>query len=237
MNPIAASFYLGWDVGGWNCDHNQNSRDAIVILESGLSVIGSPWRGNLRVTINEAKTSQDWIRRMFHLCKADLPGNPLITMAIDTPLGFSEEFIDLVAGGKPVSDIQGTSTNQYLYRQTERHLFEKGLSPLSAVKDMIGSQATKGIHALSKFAPNLEKCGVWSDGHGFRAIEAYPSAARKTVTMQGLLKGLASLGHDDLDDARICALVAHLFAVDSDRLEHPGTDVSLREGWIWVPRD
>lgn len=236
MKPAPESFFIGWDVGGWNCEHNQKSRDAIVILESDLSVVGSPWRGNLRVTINEAKTAQDWIQRMFHLCKAEFLGTPSITMAIDTPLGFSEEFIDLVAGGLPVPDIQGMSTNRYLYRQTERHLFEKGLSPLSAVKDMIGSQATKGIHALSKFAPNIEDCGVWSDGHGFRAIEAYPSAARKTVTMQGLLKGLASLGHADLDDARICALIAHLFADDRETLEQPRVDVSMREGWIWVPK-
>jgi hypothetical protein len=29
----ANGFCIGWDVGGWNCDHNPNSRDAIVILD------------------------------------------------------------------------------------------------------------------------------------------------------------------------------------------------------------
>jgi hypothetical protein len=157
-------------------------------------------------------------------------------MGIDTPLGFSEEFIDLVAGFKTGPEIQNMGTNRYLYRQTERYLFEKGLRPLSPVKDMIGSQATKGIHVLSKFAPIIEECGVWVDGHGLHAIEAYPSAARKTATMQALLKGLASLDHDDLDDARICALIAYLFASDREKLAPPMAEVSMREGWIWVPK-
>jgi hypothetical protein len=28
-----ASFFIGWDVGGWNCDKNRESRDALVILD------------------------------------------------------------------------------------------------------------------------------------------------------------------------------------------------------------
>ena len=31
-----AYFSIGWDVGGWNCDKNQRSRDAIVILNPDL---------------------------------------------------------------------------------------------------------------------------------------------------------------------------------------------------------
>jgi hypothetical protein len=51
MNPLPESFYIGWDVGGWNCDHNQKSRDAIVILSHDLSIVGRPWRGNLRALL------------------------------------------------------------------------------------------------------------------------------------------------------------------------------------------
>ncbi|MGO9017169.1 MAG: hypothetical protein ACLQVJ_02350 [Syntrophobacteraceae bacterium] len=47
-------FYIGWDVGGWNCDKNLNSRDAIVILDSALAIMGKPWRGNLRTAINNS---------------------------------------------------------------------------------------------------------------------------------------------------------------------------------------
>ena len=60
----APAFFIGWDVGGWNCDKNGESRDAIVILdadaknskgpyaailfkESRLSIFGG-WCGNGR---------------------------------------------------------------------------------------------------------------------------------------------------------------------------------------------
>ena len=45
------SFSIGWDVGGWNCDSNANSRDAIVILDDSLDIVGKPWRGSLREAI------------------------------------------------------------------------------------------------------------------------------------------------------------------------------------------
>lgn len=41
-------YYIGWDVGAWNCDRNAASRDAIVILDAARRVIGTPGRGNLR---------------------------------------------------------------------------------------------------------------------------------------------------------------------------------------------
>ena len=49
-----STYYIGWDVGGWNCDKNGKSRDAIAILNAVLQVAGSAWRGNLRDTINKA---------------------------------------------------------------------------------------------------------------------------------------------------------------------------------------
>ena len=45
-----AYFSIGWDVGGWNCDKNQRSRGAIVILIPDLEIMGVPWKGNLRLT-------------------------------------------------------------------------------------------------------------------------------------------------------------------------------------------
>jgi hypothetical protein len=236
MTPSPESFYIGWDVGGWNCDHNQNSRDAIVILSHDLSIVGRPWRGNLRVTINEATDAVGFIQGLFRLCKDSLPTSSLqVTMAIDTPLGFSEEIIGLISGLKHIGPLEDSGNNRYLFRQTERHLFAKGLKPLSPVKDMIGSQATKGMHVLAKFAPTVESCGVWTDGHGFRAIEAYPSACRNSEVILNLLNASAPLGHNDLDDARVCALIAYLFSATQETLDPPPHDVSLREGWIWVP--
>lgn len=239
MNPSAAtpSFSIGWDVGGWNCDKNGLSRDAIVILDSALGLVGRPWRGNLRECIATATTTGDWLAALFAKCGAEAPGGPLTaTMAIDTPLGFSDAFVALITRQGCVEADPTSGRNRYLFRQTERHLFDQGLAPLSAVKDMIGSQATKGMHALAKFAPQIESCGVWTDGHCFRAIETYPTACRNTPVVKSLLNGCPPLGHDDKDDARVCAVVAHLFATRRDLFEEPPASVSRDEGWIWYPR-
>ena len=33
--------FIGWDVGGWNCDKNPTSRDALVVLHAaGMSMVG-----------------------------------------------------------------------------------------------------------------------------------------------------------------------------------------------------
>ena len=62
------TLYIGWDVGGWNCDNSSASRDALVVLDDALNVIGMPWRGNLRVTLNDATSSRDLINRLLALC-------------------------------------------------------------------------------------------------------------------------------------------------------------------------
>lgn len=233
----ASSFYIGWDVGGWNCDKNGKSRDALVILDAGLEIVGKPWRGNLRPAINEANDSADWIKHLFSLCNAAQPRQPKITLAIDTPLGFSDEFVRLVTQRNHAGEVGSSDTNPYLFRQTERFLFEHGLTPLSAIKDMIGSQATKGMHVLAKFAPQTLRCGVWSDGNRLTAIEAYPSACKASATVKALQQPFGNLGHDDLDDALTCALLAHLFDTHPDQLISPVSSVPASEGWIWVPKD
>lgn len=42
LNTASSSFFIGWDVGGWNCDKNGTSRDAIVILDDTLAIVGQP---------------------------------------------------------------------------------------------------------------------------------------------------------------------------------------------------
>lgn len=98
-------FFIGWDVGGWNCEKNNQSRDAIVILDRQRRITGKPWRGNFRESINTATTSKDWIANLFNLCQAKIPEGALrIPMAIDTPLGFPIEFMNLA------SKLQGEAT-------------------------------------------------------------------------------------------------------------------------------
>ena len=231
-------FYIGWDVGGWNCDKNATSRDAIVILDAGLNVVGKPWRGNLRKQINESKDSAAWIGALFGLCGIDAPSiSAPVTLAIDTPLGFSNEFAALITQHEGVTELVESSSNPYLFRKTERWLFERGLTPLSAVKDMIGSQATKGMHVVARFARQVASCGVWSDGQRLTVLEAYPSPCRKSATIQTLRTQFAALGHADQDDALICALVAYLYTERRDTLVEPGEEIPITEGWIWLPRD
>lgn len=234
------SFFIGWDVGGWNCDRNKNSRDAIVILDSDLSIVGRPWRGNLRHIINEANSSKEFISKLFSLCAVNLPGSNIhVTLSIDTPLGFSIEFTELLTGLKFVEPVGSHDTNPYLYRQTERYLFEHGLNPLSSIKDMIGSQATKGMHVLAKFAPEVERCGVWNDGDSLTAIEAYPAACKNCETIDALRQQVEDQPIEDQDkmDALTCALIAYLFMKDPEKLIDPGDSVPSSEGWIWVPKD
>lgn len=233
-----ADYFIGWDVGGWNCDKNSRSRDAVVILDADRQIVGIPWRGNLRITINEAKDAGDWVGRLFGLCKADgLSGSHSATIGIDTPLGFSGAFRDLITNLKAVSPIGKSDTNPYLFRETERFLFRHGIMPLSAVKDMIGSQATKGMHVLAKFAPESIWCGVWTDGELLKAIEAYPSPCKRSDLIQNLRAAYPPLKHDDEEDALTCALIAYLFSQQCDQLEMPPEDVPPREGWIWLPQD
>lgn len=233
-----SDYYIGWDVGGWNCDNNSRSRDAIVILDTNLQIIGTPWRGNLRVTINEAAGARDYIVRLFRLCRADTPaGSYSATIGIDTPLGFSESFINLSNYLKAAPSIGESGTNPYLFRATERYLITHGINPLSAIKDMIGSQATKGMHALGKFTPELKDCGVWSDGEYLTAIEVYPSPCRHSAVILSLRGGFQPLGHDDKEDALTCALIAYLYSQTREKLVAPPSDISNREGWIWVPQD
>ncbi|MEJ1382036.1 MAG: hypothetical protein RPU52_06300 [Candidatus Sedimenticola sp. (ex Thyasira tokunagai)] len=232
------NYFIGWDVGGWNCDKNSRSRDAIVILDAHRQIVGTPWRGNLRVTINEAINARDWVGRLFNLGKADAPsGSYSVTIGIDTPLGFSAAFNDLATGLKSVPSIGESGTNPYLYRETERFLVRHGIKPLSAIKDMIGSQATKGMHALAKFSSESSGCGVWTNDKMLTAIEAYPSPCKRSTIVKALRDGYPPLKHGDEEDALTCALVAYLFSQRREELVMPMADVPKREGWIWIPKD
>ncbi len=251
---------IGWDVGGWNCDKNTKSRDALVVLDHQCQLLGKPWRGNLRQAINRAESSHSFIRELLKLCKiADVTDSlPAVTLAIDTPLGFSESFHQLITGQGVVEQIGASASNPYLFRYTERYFFARGLTPLSPIKDMIGSQATKGIHVLNKFAPHTASVGVWTDQQVLQVIEGYPSSCKTSPTMAELLQpflqdqapnpAVATLDwqqavfgqgidHEDKRDALICALLAWLFVFDPNKLQPPDPQATAREGWIFVPKD
>lgn len=235
-----SGFFIGWDVGGWNCDKNAKSRDALVILDADLRVQGHAWRGNLREAINAADSAEAFARRLFALCGAGCPEGLHVTLAIDAPLGFSEAFVTLVSGRVAVeTPVEKFRVNPYLHRRSELRLFEQGHRPLSPVQDMIGSQATKAMHALAKFAPQVQRCGVWTGGGTLTAIEAYPATCKHSATVKGLRTRVSGAPpvHQDEHDALTCALIAWVFERQPEALDPVEDGVTENEGWIWVPRD
>jgi predicted nuclease with RNAse H fold len=166
------------------------------------------------------------------------PGDPTqpMILAIDAPLGFSAALVELLTQGKTVPEIGQSATNPYLFRRTERMLFEAGLSPLSAIKDMIGSQTTKAIHTLARLAPIIAATGVWTDGNGLQALETYPAAceSRFTAAERAAIAQIPDKP-DDIGDAYRCALIAHRFATAPETLAPPPDKIPKSEGWIWLP--
>lgn len=249
----AQRLYLGWDVGGWNCDKNPASRDALVLLDAERKPVGTPWRGNLRDCLNTAHSTHDLLERLLGLCGVQARGEERVVMAIDTPLALPDGLLALCRG-EPVAYLGDSQANPYLYRETERWLFARGVTPLSPIKDMIGSQATKGMHFLARFAPIIQACGQWSsDCQRLMAVEGYPSPARRSarITQLGEAHPLAppwqpaggtsqaSLTPRQLDvrDARLCALVAWCLDHAEDVLAWPPASIPDSEGWIFVPGD
>ncbi|AOG04114.1 DUF429 domain-containing protein [Bosea sp. RAC05] len=229
---------IGWDVGGWNCDRNGKSRDALVVLNANGLLMGKPWRGNLRALLNEAISAGDFVRGMLDRCK--VPPHPVhdeVVIAIDAPLAFPNALLSLLAGHTYQRQIGNSAANPYLYRFTERRLAEPSSTPLSVVKDMIGSQSTKAIHALRRFTPIQQATGVWHDGGALRIIETYPAACRRRFMDGGNSSVDGVAGHDDIVDAGLCAWVASTFMHSPAELEGPTDDAPPDEGWIWLPHD
>lgn len=143
--------FIGWDVGGWNCGRNPNSRDAPIVLDHAAKCVGEPFWGNLRTTINDATSPAEFLLAHLALRKINEPERPQhATIAIDASLGFPEAFTDLITSSAPVGHIGQSDTNPCLFRRTERRLADEGIRPLSAIKDMIGSQATKAVHVFAR---------------------------------------------------------------------------------------
>lgn len=227
--------FIGWDVGGWNCDKNPNSRDALVVLDAAGARIGQPWRGNLRQTLNSVTNAADFLTAILALCKLPATRLVLATIAIDAPLGFPAAFARLITGYAPLEQIGRSAANPYLYRDTERRLAAEGVTPLSAVKDMIGSQSTKAMHAAARYTRRIAP-GVWSDGAQLTLIETYPALCRsRSRSAFNDLATATTAREGDILDAEVCAHIARAFVQQPEWLEPPPPDVPASEGWIWAP--
>lgn len=242
--------FVGWDVGGWNCDKNPKSRDALVVLERRgvrLEIAGRPWRGNLRATL-VAPSPTGPVDQLLNLAGIERAKGMRVTIAIDTPLAWPRAAVDLISTGSTISVTEAAALNPYLFRQQEQQLFVENRGPLSVVRDMIGSQSTKGMHFLKAARLQPASHGVWSSRDGtVVAIETYPALALKDRRTRNLHKvpmatakraapraNVAWTG--DVHDAIACAIVASLFRDTRSRLQPPGRTADQAEGWIWLPR-
>ncbi len=241
-------------MGAWNCDDG-DSRDALVVLEGGTDgpvPTGEPWRNNLRSILDGGVSGPDLILAVLALCRV-VPRTPFAaTIAIDTPLGWPKPMLDLVNGGKVASVPGKADENPYLFRQAELALFGHSHRPLSAVRDMIGSQSTKGIHFLTRAGLVRSSVGVWArtdGGNTVTAVETYPAPCGKSkavgerysrlVKSPAIMKCCSKGRHvrADVEDALRCAVVAWLYANGHELLVHPDASAPVEEGWIWLPAD
>lgn len=243
--------FVGWDVGAWNCDRNRESRDSLCALalgDAGPKIVGSIWRGNLRESL-VAREGTALVRSLLERMHLEHDEDRVVTMAIDTPLAWPKRMIDLVTKASTVNVPEEADANPYLFRLQELALFEQGFRPLSTVRDMIGSQSTKGIHFLKCATLSPIDIGVWGNvQRSVVAIETYPAAAVRDVEIARLTSQLLAdlLGRErqsrsdawqrDARDAITCALVALRHRLHAATLRAPHDQALPEEGWIWLPR-
>ncbi len=237
--------FLGWDVGAWHCQGGA-SRDALVLLtdEGGsLRAIGKPWRGNLRAAYNGGD-GWDLLGELLRLVVAAEHRWNQITLAIDAPLGWPTAFRELLDDVHPAAIATQKAQNPLLMRETERWLCARGHRPLSAVQDLIGSQATKGMAFLGALGLAAVGTGIWAARIGeteVTAIEVYPAPCKHSQTIKSvranLQSALPSDANSDLQDAQTCAILGAIYTLRPECLAPPAPAIDSREGWIWVPRD
>ena len=59
---------------------------------------------------------------------------------------------------------------------------------------------------------------------------------RQAGVIRELRESFLEMPHVDIEDALVCALLAHLFTHRPEELEPPGAGIPEAEGWIWVPK-
>lgn len=241
-------YYVGWDVGAWHCDDNPASRDALAVIYRQPNfcwkrkIFTGSFRSDL-VTHEGAKL----ILTMMQCSGMTLGLDDSITLAIDTPLGWPEEMVTLVAKGTLASHpVDDHGSNPFLFRAQEIALFGDGHRPLSPVEQMIGSQSTKGIYFLQRAgltqADKEGDEGVWraQGTPKITALETYPAAVvRNDSAYATSAQKLApeSQPGDDEWDACVCALIAFRYATDKSALISPdGATWQRSEGWMWLPK-
>ena len=203
---MCKTYYVGWDVGAWECPNTKfaaRSQDCITILDEDGKLLFA-WMGNIYCPPknnngdtklkDETKTpfkltplinsligdENNIIHKSNYFSKID--EKDILFIAIDAILGLpnlATSLFNLNENEKNTDNVEDI-TKKYLFRLTERNL-PKHKSPLSVLKDMLGSQATKALFTLRywNFKWNAQEF-VWKMGNHI-ALETYPSAAYDNV--------------------------------------------------------
>lgn len=224
------TYYIGWDVGAWNCPRKKfavQSQDCITVLyenKKGELILIWAWMGNVSSQIC-ASTCGSLFNFINGLIKSDNNDNIItkkdnfslqeddkIIVAIDASLGLPQNAVsiaNLKDKGYPTEIAQLRTNNPMLYRYTEqwidKYVFNtEGNLPLSAIQDQIGSQATKALYALKKMGfrwnPRWNPSKyIWTTEEGkYTAIETYPTACRKCISLADNITNIWSSIHKDI---------------------------------------
>jgi|GEM_PF-1820153 len=157
-------YYIGWDVGAWHCpETGKRSKDAIAIIDEERELVGKLWEGNLTKiylkTVKEVKPecTSIFIEEIFSLCgaKAEYKKDASFCIAIDTPLGWTTSFRELLTmwsfGSYKeliLKEMGSKNNNSILTRKTEQN-FGESLSAIRDQKDLqLGDMDSKNNNPL-----------------------------------------------------------------------------------------
>ncbi len=263
-----ATYYVGWDVGAWHCDKKATakSHDAIIVFDENFN-FKSCGRGNINESLKCSGNIIDFLCNFTNLEKVDYNEVQFI-IAIDAVLGWPYEFFKLLTDTdisqedlKALLPCEKSINNKFLFRDTERYI-ANSKTPLSAVKDQIGSQSTKAVFFLKYFGfTYTPEDLIWKNGNNI-AIETYPSAVaintekfpakikeqlskyvlnyqckkiKKNLLFESKTLDAENVSAIDVDlqDAIICAWVAKSYA--EKKCKEPLESLKGNEGWIWLP--
>ncbi len=248
------------------CDYNQTS--SLIGLLNSLIKENKKNPSNKNIIINLIK-KVDKDKDEKYIKDTDK-----LIIAVDAILGMPKQALRLFQLNETIGAKEGDLLNSdgdllnsddewktFVFRLVERNLHHK--SPLSVLKDMLGSQSTKALFTLKRWGFTWsEESFIWKNGDNI-ALETYPSAASSNVIKivneelqlvegseikygskeQYIAKLDAKIDDDekrwlDLNDSLICANIAKEFVKNENELCHPSDneiDDAKQEGWIWLP--
>jgi len=226
-------YFVGWDVGAWGGEKDGGEDAIFVLRRvrgehatNTYSYVVNSFYGNITKVLKGKKGEDfDSPGKLLNILlqNAELPvnfkDNDVFVVAIDAILRWPKHFCDLIndtmSDSSILMDVISSNDpirNKFQYRLTERIAWElkkdapgsgEATLPLSAVKDLMGSQSTKALSFLRHWGYKFDaESSVWkpekpgeSNDASLEsvAIETYPGVIRTSKTcpvacIEGILK-------------------------------------------------